>query len=260
MYSIIRHQIISTRGSFRQSNKNNLAFGIRVRCKSAVTSDKQQASTKATLNSNTTTASKTTSSSSTTATTASVDQTTATTTSFPYAQCLVAAAAGVGTVAAAAAMIETTTADSCPSFDPKGQRYDATTFVGRFSRMLLACDPYLLSYSEEQVRQSQNMITNWHQWFNGTTEMDRTLWEAKRIVDAAIHPDTNEIIPRPFRMSGYVFYNGPVCVAMLASQSTIPLLGWAWVRSSSCTLYITVLYCYCVNFGCLLVWLFIYVM
>jgi hypothetical protein len=28
------------------------------------------------------------------------------------------------------------------------------------------------------------------------------LWEAQRIVDAAIHPDTGDVIPRPFRMSG----------------------------------------------------------
>lgn len=183
---------------------------IRVRCKSAVTSsaDKQKAAAK------------------------TATETTKTTDSFPYAQCLLAAAAGVGTVAAAAAVIENTTADSCPSFDPKGQRFDANTFLGRFSRMLLACDPYLLSYSEERVRSSQEMVKNWHQWFNGTPEMDRTLWEAKRIADAAVHPDTNEVIPRPFRMSGYVFYNGPVCVAMLASQSTLPLLGWAWVSDS----------------------------
>jgi len=62
--------------------------------------------------------------------------------------------------------------------------------------------------------------------------MNRTLWEAKRIVDAAVHPDTNEIIPLPFRMSGYVAFNGPVCVAMLASQSTVPLLFWAWINQS----------------------------
>ena len=203
--------------AFRSSNSRPQALlnTLRVRCKSAVTNnttpDKQKAAKTAVLSD------------------AAIAETTKTTESFPYAQCLLAAAAGVGTVAAAAAVIENTTADSCPSFDPKGQRFDASTFLGRFSRMLLACDPYLLSYSEEQVLRSQEMVNNWHQWFNGTPEMDRTLWEAKRIADAAIHPDTNEVIPRPFRMSGYVFYNGPVCVAMLASQSTLPLLGWAWV-------------------------------
>lgn len=155
-----------------------------------------------------------------------------TTQSVPVAQCLIAAGLGVGTVSVAAAAVESATASSVPKFDPKGQRYDAGDFMGRFSRMLLACDPRLLSYTEEQVARSKEMVDNWQNYADGTQEMDRTLWEAKRISDAAVHPDTGDVIPRPFRMSGYVFYNGPVCVAMIASQSTPALLFWAWVNQS----------------------------
>lgn len=151
---------------------------------------------------------------------------------IPIVHCFVAAAAGIGIVSATAAAVETTTADSCPVFDPKGERFDPSTFMGRFSRMLLACDPKLLLYSEDQVVQSQKMVEGWPQWFDGTPEMNRKLWEAKRMVDAAVHPDTQETIPRPFRMSGYITYNGPVCVALLASQSTLPLLAWAWINQS----------------------------
>lgn len=152
--------------------------------------------------------------------------------SVPVAQCLLAAGLGVATVSAAAAMVENGTAASVPPFDPKGQRFDADSFKGRFSRMLLACDPRLLSYTEEQVRGSRDLVENWKQYADGSAEMDRTLWEAKRISDAAVHPDTGDVIPRPFRMSGYVFYNGPVCVAMVASQSTLPILIWSWVNQS----------------------------
>ena len=62
--------------------------------------------------------------------------------------------------------------------------------------------------------------------------MDRSLWEAKRVYESAVHPDTGDFIPRPFRMSGYVPYNGPICVAMVVSQSTLPLLFWSWVNQS----------------------------
>ena len=62
--------------------------------------------------------------------------------------------------------------------------------------------------------------------------MDSTLWKAKRIYESAVHPDTGDFIPRPFRMSGYVPYNGPITVAMVASQSTVPLLFWSWVHQS----------------------------
>eukprot|EP00977_Amphora_coffeiformis_P027470 scaffold34613_cov166-Amphora_coffeaeformis.AAC.8 len=33
-------------------------------------------------------------------------------------------------------------------------------------------------------------------------------------------------------MAGYVPYNGPVCVAMLAANSTAPLLFWSWINQS----------------------------
>jgi sideroflexin-5 len=154
--------------------------------------------------------------------------------SVPVAQSLLAAAAGVGVVSGAAFLVENATAASVPHFDPKGQRYGADSFAGRFSRMLLACDPRLLLYTEEQVRASLEMVLNYQQVLQSSNnaETHRQLWEAKRVTDAAVHPDTGDVIPRPFRMSGYVTYNGPVCVAMVASQSTMPLLFWSWVNQS----------------------------
>jgi len=131
--------------------------------------------------------------------------TTTTTASFPIATSLLAAVMGIGTVSAAAAVVESMTAVSVPTFDPKGQRYDQTHFIGRFSRMLLACDPRLLLYTEKQVRQAQGFLLqhgeNDYHPYDGAS-MDRALWEAKRIVDAAVHPDSGDVIPRPFRMSG----------------------------------------------------------
>jgi hypothetical protein len=125
------------------------------------------------------------------------------------------------------------TADTCLPYTKNGQRFDQETFTGRFSRMLLACDPRLLLYTEEQITQAQSLLKE----YSGPTtidnqELNRSLWEARRIVDAAVHPDTGEIIPRPFRMSGYVPFNGPICVAMVASTSTPSLLFWSWVNQS----------------------------
>ena len=123
----------------------------------------------------------------------------AATSGVPIVKSLVAALLGMGTVSATAALVENSTSSNVPKFDPKGQRFDETKFIGRFSRMLLACDPRLLFYSEEQVRQAQSMLQNYQQY---DESMDRALWEAKRIVDAALHPDTGDVIPKPFRMSG----------------------------------------------------------
>jgi tricarboxylate carrier len=150
--------------------------------------------------------------------------------SVPVGKALLATVAGVVTVSGVSALVEYGTASSVPPFDPNGQRFSQDDFSGRFSKMLLACDPRLLLYSEEQVRSCESMIQNYESYSG--KEMDRALWEAKRIKEAAIHPDTGDVIPRPFRMSGYVPFNGPVAVAMVASQSTIPLLFWSWVNQS----------------------------
>lgn len=147
--------------------------------------------------------------------------------SVPIVKSLLAAAAGVTTVSAAAAVVEMATADQCPPYDPQGQRFDQSHFLGRFSRMLLQCDPRLLIYTEAQVRAAKELIDN----YQDQKQSDRSLWEARRVYEGATN-DQGEIIPRPFRMSGYVPYNGPICVAMVASTTTMPLLFWSWVNQS----------------------------
>ena len=147
--------------------------------------------------------------------------------STPIGMSLVAMAAGVFTVSMTAAVIESTTASSCPSYTPSGQRFDQDKFMGRFSKMILQCDPRLLFYTQSQILQAKEMLDNYSQYRG----RDRELWEAKRLVQSALN-DKGEFIPQSFRMSGYVPYNGPVCVAMLVSQSTVPLLFWSWVNQS----------------------------
>ena len=61
---------------------------------------------------------------------------------------------------------------------------------------------------------------------------DATCWRARALKEAAVHPDTGLIIPRPFRMSGYVPYNGPVCVAMMVSTGTGAIAFWNWINQS----------------------------
>ena len=160
--------------------------------------------------------------------------------SVPIGASLLAAVAGVAVVSASARLVETTTADSCLPYSSAGnaQRFDQSTFSGRFARMLLACDPALLLHTESTIKAAQQTLFEAEEIMlqnpNGkfSPKESRKLWEAKRIVDGALHPDTGEVIPRPFRMSGYVPYNGPICVSMVASTSTIPLLFWSWANQS----------------------------
>jgi len=160
--------------------------------------------------------------------------------SVPIGASLLAAIAGVGVVGAAAKAVEKSTADSCLPYSTAGnaQRFDQSTFQGRFARMLLACDPALLLHTEDTVRAAQQTLLDAEEDLHRYPQRrlspseSRKLWESKRIVESALHPDTGEVIPRPFRMSGYVPYNGPICVSMVASTSTLPLLFWSWANQS----------------------------
>jgi hypothetical protein len=166
--------------------------------------------------------------------------------SVPIGASLLAAVAGVGVVATSAYIVDKMTAATCLPFSTNAsdQRFSQDTFQGRFSRMLLACDPYLLIYTETQIQNSKQILLDYdagllkskanaeYSKLNITTEQTHVLWEARRIVESAIHPDTGEVIPRPFRMSGYVPYNGPICVSMVASSTTIPILFWSWINQT----------------------------
>jgi len=166
--------------------------------------------------------------------------------SFPFGASLLAAFAGVGVVAASAQAVESATGDSCLPYSSasNAQRYDQSTFGGRFARMLLACDPSLLLCGEHAVRDARQRLLEFEDNKSLPRKQtplslplpsacqSRMLWESKRIVESALHPDTGEVIPRPFRMSGYVPFNGPICVSMVASTSTGSLLFWSWVNQS----------------------------
>ena len=83
---------------------------------------------------------------------------------------------------------------------------------------------------EATIRDAEKALRGYQAGVNTLSEDE--LWAARRLKESAVHPDTGEIIPRPFRMSGYVPYNGPVGAAMLISSSTPALMFWNWVNQT----------------------------
>jgi hypothetical protein len=49
---------------------------------------------------------------------------------------------------------------------------------------------------------------------------DEQLWTASKVKVSAIHPDTGEAIPPPFRMCGYAVFGSPIIVGMLSASTT----------------------------------------
>ena len=103
----------------------------------------------------------------------------------PIGSTLAACALAIATVSAGAAIAENATADAVPRFDPKEQRFDQSTFVGRFSKMILACDPSLLIQGGEEVMRCKKMVDECEYHLRNLpqgvseTEMSRKLWEAQ---------------------------------------------------------------------------------
>lgn len=62
---------------------------------------------------------------------------------------------------------------------------------------------------------------------------EEQLWQAQKIKQATIHPDTNEKIFMPFRMSGYVPFNSPIVAGMLMKNpTTAQIVFWQWINQS----------------------------
>jgi len=92
-------------------------------------------------------------------------------------------------------------------------------------------DPSTLLATDEEVRKATALLKD----FEAKKKVEASneqLWKARQLRDSAVHPDTAEIIPRPFRMAGYVPFNGPVCVAMMIASTTPQLLFFNWVNQS----------------------------
>lgn len=150
---------------------------------------------------------------------------------------------GVGTVSfgtLAAAKLDPSPAPSFAASYSGASRYDQSTFAGRYKKMFFACNPLMLLKTEAELRAAEKELKEFRaKWESDKSVADKLspdenarLWDVKTLVDSAVHPDTGEIIPHPFRMSGYVPFNGPICVAMVVSSSTFGLLFWAWMNQS----------------------------
>jgi tricarboxylate carrier len=163
---------------------------------------------------------------------------------IPLGRTCASCAAGIVTVASIDNAVERLTADSLPPFAASfsgASRFDQSTFAGRMKKMMLACDPTLLVYTPSHIRRLKAELDEFKMTCqtNGgvppqplTPQQNRKLWESQRIVSSALHPDTGELIPHPFRMSGYLPFNGPICVGQIASASTGALLFWNWANQS----------------------------
>ena len=121
---------------------------------------------------------------------------------------------------------------SATPFSLTGERYDQSTYHGRFMRMLDICDPFMLLYPTQSVIEARSNLESFERLGTNCGISDAELWRSRKLKESAVNPDSGDIIPLPFRMSGYVPFNGPVSVGLILAQRTHWILFWQWLNQS----------------------------
>jgi sideroflexin-5 len=106
-----------------------------------------------------------------------------------------------------------TPSNSLP-FTLTGTRYDLSTMTGRFYHFLNIVDPRTLISTDQTLRQAKEELNQFK--LGQSTRTNEELWKYRSLVESAIHPTTDEIIPWPFRMSAIAPVNIPIVWGMLA--------------------------------------------
>jgi len=123
-----------------------------------------------------------------------------------------------------------------PFFDLSAPRYDTSTFAGRLRHFLQITDVRTLFTTDKKLKDALKTIENYNKSgrpiLTDPNEINK-LWNAKKIRDAIIHPDTGEKIFLPFRLSCFVPINVVIAAGMLVpNPSMFSVIFWQWINQS----------------------------
>uniref|UniRef100_A0A3B4D0V9 Sidoreflexin n=1 Tax=Pygocentrus nattereri TaxID=42514 RepID=A0A3B4D0V9_PYGNA len=121
----------------------------------------------------------------------------------------------------------------CPAFQLGRPRYDQSSFLGRFRHFVDIIDPRTLFISETRLKECVALLDHFKHGTLPPGTTDQQLWEAQKVKQAIIHPDTGQKIFMPFRMSGYVPFGTPIVVGLLLPNQTLAsTVFWQWLNQS----------------------------
>ncbi|XP_056408647.1 sideroflexin-5 [Hyla sarda] len=112
-------------------------------------------------------------------------------------------------------------------------RFVQNTFYGRFRHFLDIIDPRTLFVTESRLKEAVQLLEDYKHGTLPPGVSNADLWAAQKIKQAIIHPDTNEKIFMPFRMSGYIPFGTPIVVGLLLPNQTLSsTIFWQWLNQS----------------------------
>nr|XP_040030667.1 sideroflexin-5b isoform X1 [Gasterosteus aculeatus aculeatus] len=107
------------------------------------------------------------------------------------------------------------------------------SFLGRLRHFIDVIDPSTLFVSEKRLKECVKLLDDYKHGELPPGVSDLQLWEAQKIKQAIIHPDTGEKIFMPFRMSGYVPFGTPIVIGLLLpNQTVVSTIIWQWLNQS----------------------------
>ena len=78
---------------------------------------------------------------------------------------------------------------------------------------------------EQKLKEKENQAT-----YLNPQEI-KEIWTAQHIVDASVHPDSGEFIPRVFRLSSYAPTSIPTLFGFLLTKpTTFNIMFWQWAN------------------------------
>ncbi|KAL9129300.1 MAG: hypothetical protein Q9217_002210 [Psora testacea] len=97
--------------------------------------------------------------------------------------------------------------------DLPASQYDLKTYWGRVKHSAEIADPRNLFVSAAGLEHAKRLVSAYKQ--GQVKSMTPEIWQAKKVVDSTLHPDTGQPVFLPFRMSCFVISNLIVTVGML---------------------------------------------
>ncbi|XP_028352704.1 sideroflexin-5 isoform X1 [Physeter macrocephalus] len=141
--------------------------------------------------------------------------------------------ATTASAAAAAAASAANASTDAPPFQLGKPRFQQTSFYGRFRHFLDIIDPRTLFVTERRLREAVQLLEDYKHGTLRPGVTNEQLWSAQKIKQAILHPDTNEKIFMPFRMSGYIPFGTPIVVGLLLPNQTLAsTVFWQWLNQS----------------------------
>ncbi|OQV14449.1 Sideroflexin-5 [Hypsibius exemplaris] len=112
-------------------------------------------------------------------------------------------------------------------------KFDLSTYSGRVLHFFNVIDPRTLFTSDSELKNAQALLTAYKSGWLPSGIGNKELWEAQKIVQSMVHPDTGDTIPMPFRMSGYVPFGSPIVAGLLLPNPTLgSIIFWQWLNQS----------------------------